>query len=287
MADRLGRNPQLNVPAARVARAMRGARRLDEHETLTVFSFGYFGWGNAIDELVAVTEAVERDRGFGPPLFVDIRISRAVRAEGFRESAFERRLGHESYRWMRTLGNTSIKTGRSSIDIAAPDAVHQLLDLALDAHRDRRRVIFFCGCEVPATCHRRKVGRLLVQAAHQRGVLIKVAEWPGSPTPTGLALDLALAPEVFHGILDSTVWMPLPKTMPLGEVGLFPFGGVARIRARGCPSALVVLEGIRPRGGRWCVQAQLAAEEGVKWNVAEALRAGRRERLRVGHAALK
>ena len=55
----------------------------------TVFSWGYFGWGNATGQLVRAADAVERDRGFGSPVFVDIRIRRSVRAVGFNGSAFE------------------------------------------------------------------------------------------------------------------------------------------------------------------------------------------------------
>lgn len=43
--------------------------------SLTIFTWGYWGWGNATENLVEVVDAVERARGYRPPIFVDIRIS--------------------------------------------------------------------------------------------------------------------------------------------------------------------------------------------------------------------
>ena len=51
--------------------------------SITLFSFGYWGWGNAVPQLVEAIDAVEKSRGYAPPIFADVRISRAVRAAGF------------------------------------------------------------------------------------------------------------------------------------------------------------------------------------------------------------
>ena len=56
---------------------------------ITLFSFGYYGWGNWTPKLVEAADAIERCRGFRPPIFVDIRIRRNVRAVGFNGTAFE------------------------------------------------------------------------------------------------------------------------------------------------------------------------------------------------------
>src|SRR5688500_8003061 len=50
---------------------------------LTMFTWGYWGWGTTTREFVQAADAVEASRGFNPPLFVDIRIRRSVRAPGF------------------------------------------------------------------------------------------------------------------------------------------------------------------------------------------------------------
>jgi hypothetical protein len=80
----------------------------------SIFSFGYYGWGNHTPELVEAVDAVEADRGFEPPLFVDIRIRRSVRAVGFTGPAFERLLGPGRHRWMRSLGRTARRCTGSS-----------------------------------------------------------------------------------------------------------------------------------------------------------------------------
>jgi hypothetical protein len=49
--------------------------------TPTPFTWGYCGWGNATPQLIEAADAVEQSRGFGPLLFVDIRIRRSVRAQ--------------------------------------------------------------------------------------------------------------------------------------------------------------------------------------------------------------
>lgn len=56
---------------------------------LTAFSWGYWGWGNHTRDFVRTVDAIECARGMRPPLFIDIRFSRSVRALGFRGSAFE------------------------------------------------------------------------------------------------------------------------------------------------------------------------------------------------------
>ena len=87
--------------------------------TTTIFSWGYYGWGNHTSRLVEAVDAVETGRGFEPPLFVDIRIRRSVRAVGFTGSAFETLLGKDRHRWMRSLGNKFIET-RTRPEIQKP-----------------------------------------------------------------------------------------------------------------------------------------------------------------------
>jgi hypothetical protein len=276
----------LNVPASRVRRAMRGARRPNPADLLTVFSFGYWGWGGETEALVVAADAVERARGFGPPIFVDIRLSRSVRAEGFRDDAFERLVGFDGYRWMRTLGNRSIKTGENRIRIAAPEAAEQLLDLALDARRDRRRVIFFCACEVPRVCHRRAVGHLLLRVAARRGLPINVTEWPGTVASALVERDLSVTAQTYDSLLGGSVWIPLPRSITAAEAGSLAYGSVVRVRSRGRPDALVAIGRVQARLGRWETESIFADVESAQWDAVEAARAGRHERHRAGHAAL-
>ena len=94
---------------------------------VTAFTWGYWGWGTHAEDFVRNVDAVERSLGWRPPLFVDIRIRRTVRAPDFRENAFERIVGQGRYRWMETLGNRSVITKERKMKIAEPSAAHDLL----------------------------------------------------------------------------------------------------------------------------------------------------------------
>lgn len=147
---------------------------------ITIFRWGYWDWGNCADKFVKLADAVEKQAGFGKPIFVDVRFSRSSRAPNFRQNAFEKIVGPTRYRWMKDLGNAAYKEGK--LEIANPAAANDLLDHALEAAESDRRVIFFCSCASPwdaGFCHRRKVGKLLLALARKRGVRIQVAEWPG------------------------------------------------------------------------------------------------------------
>src|SRR4051812_31310705 len=141
----------------------------------TIFTFGYYGWGNHTPQLVRAVDAVETSRGFEPPLFVDIRIRRSVRAAGFTGSNFEKLLGKERYHWMKSLGNKFIETRTGPpIQIAEPKAADELLDLAIESARNKQRILFFCSCQWPrydgkTHCHRTTVAGLVWKAAKNRG----------------------------------------------------------------------------------------------------------------------
>ena len=164
-------------------------------KTITLFSFGYWGWGTSTSHLVAAVDAIEESRGFKPPIFVDVRFNRAVRALGFKGAAFESQLGDDRYRWMKSLGNERIVTKSApGMQIAEPSAANELLDLAVQASNDKRRLIFFCSCMWPryegkVNCHRTLVTSLLLARGGRRGIPIKVVEWPGGK-PGHISIDL-------------------------------------------------------------------------------------------------
>lgn len=152
---------------------------------LTIFSFGYYGWGNSTPQLIQAVDAIEGSRGYQPPLFVEVRHHRSGRAPGFVGAAFEDLLGADRYRWKKSLGNKMVDTQTpSKIQIAEPKTVAELLDLALEAAKHKQRVIFFCGCQWPrvnekVACHRTRVSTLVLAAARRRGVPTEIVEWPG------------------------------------------------------------------------------------------------------------
>src|SRR5262249_60213185 len=103
------------------------------------------GGENPTRQLVEAVDAVEASRGFKPPIFVDVRIRRTVRAIGFQGSAFEKLLGPTRHRWMKSLGNRQIETGTGpAVQIADRSTAVELLDFALKAARNRQRILFFC-----------------------------------------------------------------------------------------------------------------------------------------------
>jgi hypothetical protein len=202
----------------------------------TLFSFGYYGWGNHTPQLVEAVDAVERSRDFVPPLFVDIRIRRTVRAKGFQGNAFENLLGKDRHRWMKSLGNTFIVTRTGpNIQIVDPGAADELLDLAIEAAKRKQRLLFFCGCQWPRCggeihCHRATVAELVLAAAKKRAVPVEIVEWPGGE-PRQIELDVT--PQMFAAVRKGRMTVPLDERPDLAEVSGLPWGSVATFQAKG------------------------------------------------------
>ncbi len=171
---------------------------------LTAFTWGYYGWGNHTRDFVSVVDEIERARQRKPPLFVDIRWSRSVRATGFSGNAFEKTVGSNRYKWMKELGNRNIGSSSRRARIADPRAAEELLDLIIDAAKQNRRVLFFCACGLPhrypIDCHRSKVANLLLKAASKRHRALSILEWPGkSPQATELAVEPKTIKKILRG----------------------------------------------------------------------------------------
>jgi hypothetical protein len=191
----------VHTPGFLPAGSPRSLGSTDAGDPPTIFSFGYEGCGSGTARLVAAVDKVEGDRGFEPPLWIDARVSRSVRAIGFREKAFEHLLGSARYHWMSDLGNERVQQGRAGMQIRRPEAVADLLQLALDT--PRRRVIFFCSCSGSSSeCHRHEVGRLLLRHARAVGARIRRVEWPGGE-PVTLALDVASTAALKRKTIDT------------------------------------------------------------------------------------
>jgi hypothetical protein len=202
--------------------------------TTTLFSWGYYGWGNATLQLVETVDAVETSRGFKPPLFVDIRIRRTVRAKGFQGNVFERLLGPTRHRWMRALGNKFILTRTGpNVQIADPSAADELLDLALDIADQRQRLLFFCSCQWPRCdgeigCHRTTVVGLVLEAAKGRGVPVEIVEWPGGEPKQ---IDLEVTPQVFASLRKGRKTVPLGKQPDFAQLAGLPWCSIATLHS--------------------------------------------------------
>jgi hypothetical protein len=202
----------------------------------TIFTWGYYGWGNHTPQLVEAVDAVERSRGYEPPLFVDIRIRRTVRAKGFQGNAFEKLLGQDRHRWMKSLGNKFIQTRTGlHIQISDPAAAIELLDLAVELAQRKQRLLFYCSCQWPRcdgeiNCHRTSVAELVLKAAKKHGVQVEIVEWPGGE-PRRIYLDVT--PRVFAAVRKGRMTVPLSKPPVLAEVAVLPWCSIATLQAKG------------------------------------------------------
>lgn len=193
---------------------------------LTMFTWGYWGWGTATAQLIRAVDAVEASHGYRPPMFVDIRLSRSVRAPGFNGKAFEKALGSSRYRWLNDLGNLGINDG-GPMRIKNPAAAKILLDIAIASSRSRQRILFFCSCEWPGTeangcCHRVVVAQLVLKAAELRNLDLQIAEWPGGE-PKKAGIHVPLSKVDFAKFARGATSIPLPKPVVLPEMAALPW----------------------------------------------------------------
>lgn len=248
---------------------------------LTIFTWGYSGWGNATREFVRVVDAVEQSRGFRPPLFVDIRIRRTVRAVGFQGRAFEELVGPTRYRWIKTLGNRHIETRTGpSIQIADPSAAHDLLDLAVQSADRGRRVLVFCGCPFPlhegrTACHRETVAGLLLAAAEEAGVNVELVEWPGGDP---VSVEVSVPATVVAGLAKGRASVTLGGSV-LSQVRCLPWGSAVKVR--GGEREVTLISGpalVDGRNARLPVFERFATPIPTLQNVEQSARAFRRSR---------
>jgi hypothetical protein len=204
--------------------------------TLTLFTWGYYGWGNHTPEFVEAVDKVETNRGFQPPLFVDIRIRRSVRAAGFTGSALEKLLGQERHRWMKSLDNKFIETRTGpNIQIAEPSVADNLLDLAIESAQRKSRLLFFCSCQWPRcdgkiACHRSTVAGLVLKAAKKRGINVQIVEWPGGKP---IQKNLDVSPQVFAAVKKGRMTVPLGERPDLAEGAGLPWCSIATLHSDG------------------------------------------------------
>lgn len=218
--------------------------------TITLFSFGYWGWGNATRQLVQAVDAAEAAKGFEPPFFVDIRYSRSGWAEGFKGDAFQKIVGPSRYRHLRALGNQGIVTGSSSVVLEYPRAVEYLLDIAFFCASNRQRVIFYCACEPPwdkgARCHRYTVARLALRKAEQWGRQVKIVEWPGGKPAT---VQLDVKGDLVKALRNGRKSIPIGRHMDWREFAGLPWGSIVRLRAK--QESICVASGPAQYSNRW------------------------------------
>lgn len=240
---------------------------------ITLFSFGYWGWGNAAAELVRAVNAVEKSRGYKPPTFVDVRLRRTVRAEGFSGNAFASVAGEDRYEWIPGLGNSAIarsnKNG-SSIEIKDKSCAGQLLDLAIEGDDDKRRVIYFCACEFPKNdgrcCHRVEVARLVLKEAARRRVKVKIVEWPGElPQKMNLEVEQKDIRKLRRNANRKRDRIPLRDAFPGAKLCGLPWGSQVTVTA-GDDKVWALASRAAVHGGKWYLPVQsIHLEKPGRW----------------------
>lgn len=190
---------------------------------LTLFSWGYWGWGNTASRLIQAVDTTERDRGFQPPMFFDIRAHRAVRASDFRGDIFERLLPAKRYEWFSALGNRRVINHEGGIEIKDPSAARTLLEQAMQYARDNRRVIFFCACPFPQDCHRRAVAKLILKEANGIGRRVVTVEWPGGEA---VRKTMPVEDSVFKAVTRGLKNVPLGNRKVACDLVCLPWGSI-------------------------------------------------------------
>ena len=224
----------------------------DQSEKFVLFSWGYFGWGGSLPQLLKVTEAAERQRGFEPPVFVDARFSRSVRAAGFRDRAFEHALPDGRHHWMKGLGNEAIATG-GGMKIHRPEDAATLLDLAVEEAKLSRRVIFFCSCDSPQLCHRSVVRDLVLTEARRRRIGLQIAEWPGGEPVAERPATLKVPSGMFSKIIGGAPRIVIDEGTALCVFAAHAWGGYVQI-SDGTRSAAASVSPAQFSAGKWFVK---------------------------------
>jgi hypothetical protein len=209
----------------------RDKSRKAKKEPLTLFSWGYWGWGNATAEFMQSADAIETSRGFQPPFFVDVRIRRTGRAEGFKGDNFANLVGRDRHRWMKSLGNRQVATGRGPPRIDNPAAAEELLDLAVRLHAQKQRLLFFCACKHvrengEMACHRDMVADLVLDAARRRGLSVRVVEWPGGEPEE---FEIELSPKEWKAFVAGRQSIPIDDP-DWGEMAGPPWGSLFTLK---------------------------------------------------------
>jgi hypothetical protein len=202
---------------------------------LKAFTWGYWGWGSESKHFVRSVDWMEKMRGFLPPVFVDLRLTRGGRATDFKGCEFEKIVGNRRYVWMPRLGNKRIETKKGKrIQIADSTAAEDLLDLIIEKAERRRRILMFCACPQPMycgrpVCHRAVVADLLLKIAKKRRLSLELSEWPGE-NPVSLIVN-ASGPQK-EAIDKDTIYIPLgPVTGRIPSLAVLGWGSSVQLEA--------------------------------------------------------
>jgi len=180
---------------------------------------------------------------------------------------------------MQDLGNLKIATTGRGVKIKHPEAAADLLDLALEAAKDRRRLIFYCACQFPRwkgklSCHRDTVTDLLLAEAKKRHRSIRIVEWPGGePARAHLSVDRKL----FSSIMNGRWSVPIDADKLRVFAGL-PWGSILTLECDATKEREFVAVGPPMFSRGWSLQVSWQAAAGkTKGELARDIRQWRRD----------
>jgi hypothetical protein len=165
-------------------------------------------------------------------MFVDVRLRRSVRAPGFSGDAFKKTIGVSRYKWIHKLGNRSIANGENRVRIDDPSAAADLLNLAIENYKRKRRVLFFCSCEDINVwkCHRHVVAKLLLKEARRFKRQLEIVEWPGG---SPVQRHITVSDTVVKAVLRGRKSVPVGNSAIAKGLATLPWGSIVVLHAEG------------------------------------------------------
>ena len=238
---------------------------------------GYWGWGNHAEQLVHLIDQSEKENGYAPPMFVDIRLKRSARANDFRDNNFANIVGDKRYKHLEKLDNANIGTKKRGIKIKDPSAVSELLEDGLRMKREKRRVIYFCACLEPICCHRHVVAQKLAKHARKRGIAAQSVEWPGGEP---LIVDLNVSRKMITSVQHEKFALPLTTTQH--HLRTLPWYSVVRFHCDGAEESIFTGPAIFKK--TWCIPFY---ESPDSTSNAKLIRKAKQRRAEWGYARVK
>jgi hypothetical protein len=195
-----------------------------------LYTFGYHGWGNQVP-LMKKSFIKQNMTVRGRSLrWIDTRIRRSVRANGFNGKRTEELLGVKHYAWIPEFGNSALDAG--GIRIADfKNGVKRFEQEIEDAQSNNMDIILFCHCEDYDDCHRKKLIELI--AKHPIIKMLKLCDpkKPEFPSITTSHLDLTRLQDIKFG--DDTIRLPHNfKTTNLSSPFVIAQGTMVRFKKR-------------------------------------------------------
>jgi hypothetical protein len=100
--------------------------------------------------------------------------------------------------------------------------------VALDASKRNQRVIFFCACPTPATCHRFAVAKLVGKEVGKRGSKVEIIEWPGGE-PT--SLEFLVPDTLLKQARSGRRSLPLSEPVDMATFAALPWYSCVKLKS--------------------------------------------------------